>query len=147
MRPRVIPAEDDRSGRRQLAHPPHASMRPRVIPAEDVPGDAVVGDQVVASMRPRVIPAEDGPPRTRRRGRPWSFNEAAGNPRGRREYRQVSGSGPPGFNEAAGNPRGRRGGAEGETTPPPAASMRPRVIPAEDGGSGFSTAPLYSVLQ
>ena len=109
-----------------------ASMRPRVFPAEDAGNRA--GDAVLlrASMRPRVFPAEDeaGPRVVVRSVR---FNEAAGIPRGRpraglntrRTWRS--------FNEAAGIPRGRRGGSRQRVKVSLAASMRPRVFPAEDG--------------
>ena len=59
-------------------------------------------------MRPRVIPAEDtnGTAVTAPGAR--SFNEAAGNPRGRHPNPPPSPSSTSRFNEAAGNPRGRR---------------------------------------
>ena len=60
-----------------------ASMRPRVFPAEDSKFVGQSEQQIRASMRPRVFPAEDRactrPPSIG----PWSFNEAAGIPRGR----------------------------------------------------------------
>ena len=61
-----------------------------------------------------------------------SFNEAAGIPRGR-----PFPEGRPAdcwncFNEAAGIPRGRRAGWGVHDDKPDAASMRPRVFPAED---------------
>ena len=59
-------------------------------------------------MRPRVIPAEDRADDDIVFCRPGSFNEAAGNPRGRPE------------------------GLESTFADLTAASMRPRVIPAED---------------
>ena len=115
---------------------------------------------VEASMRPRVFPAEDtnqanrhcifhtrfneaaGIPRGRlrqpgrRRRRDGRFNEAAGIPRGRRATPPPAPPKPRRFNEAAGIPRGRRA----TPTPPrrwPDASMRPRVLPAEDQRVGI----------
>ena len=130
-------------------------MRPRVFPAEDdvYDLDGTVPDR--ASMRPRVFPAEDvaASPNVRRICR--CFNEAAGIPRGRRgpQWRAIVGNGrfneaagiPRGrlhdgaagvksrssFNEAAGIPRGRQP-AIGQCKIGMAASMRPRVFPAED---------------
>ena len=110
-----------------------------------------------ASMRPRVFPAEDAPPRPPRpRSRP-SFNEAAGIPRGRpapphvrpqeqRRFNEAAGIPRgrligwlfsqsrcrPSFNEAAGIPRGRPRRGLTEEPRVTAASMRPRVFPAED---------------
>ena len=84
MRPRVIPAEDARRECERLLTGPRASMRPRVIPAEDGGAVEMAYDHTDASMRPRVIPAEDHRG-ARRPARPTPcFNEAAGNPRGRR---------------------------------------------------------------
>ena len=58
-------------------------MRPRVFPAEDASVDPHLAEPQPASMRPRVFPAEDSfcSPRLMRPS--WSFNEAAGIPRGR----------------------------------------------------------------
>ena len=83
-------------------------MRPRELPAEDVAdGPSVSGLETAASMRPRELPAEDTLILRMPCGASWSFNEAAGVTRGRRErdgeLRQVR----PGFNEAAGVTRGR----------------------------------------
>ena len=59
-------------------------------------------------MRPRVIPAEDNRRYFRLKiGAHAGFNEAAGNPRGRRTSSPSSGPAHCCFNEAAGNPRGR----------------------------------------
>ena len=82
-------------------------------------------------MRPRVFPAEDSSPPSLFAFLDHCFNEAAGIPRGR-----LRGVCPPPvrrrcFNEAAGIPRGRRDGS-GRAANGPAASMRPRVFPAED---------------
>ena len=83
-------------------------------------------------MRPRVFPAED----VRLCGIPvedlCSFNEAAGIPRGRRIVSGVSCRRGRGFNEAAGIPRGRRIEMLEAFRAIEAASMRPRVFPAED---------------
>ena len=58
-------------------------MRPRVFPAEDrLAGGRLAGGRG-ASMRPRVFPAEDVTNAGPRRAVIWSFNEAAGIPRGR----------------------------------------------------------------
>ena len=85
-----------------------------------------------ASMRPRVFPAEDS-----RTG--WSaasprpcFNEAAGIPRGRLPDSAPNQVLRPGFNEAAGIPRGRLAEGRRDGHLGCAASMRPRVFPAED---------------
>ena len=89
---------------------------------------------VRASMRPRVFPAEDQP-NTAARGCPRrSFNEAAGIPRGRPGSRLWSSRIARGFNEAAGIPRGRPQWVSEGRVRYAAASMRPRVFPAEDAG-------------
>ena len=89
-------------------------------------------------MRPRVIPAEDatdGPISWSTTGR---FNEAAGYPRGRRFRRlRCKALSHPCFNEAAGYPRGRRRAVRQLHAEPDLASMRPRVIPAEDFNGGL----------
>ena len=133
MRPRVFPAEDRRRGAGATPHG-RASMRPRVFPAEDVRDEGDVGEHAAASMRPRVFPAEDMGPVCGRRSRGGSFNEAAGIPRGRLPALALASARTAtltGFNEAAGIPRGRL-----DHRPGPrlrlAASMRPRVFPAED---------------
>ena len=77
-------------------------------------------------MRPRVIPAED-----RRRSLPRQWTPL-----------------PLSFNEAAGYPRGRLGvPADEDCTLIRIASMRPRVIPAEDHRrhAGLVQAPLASM--
>ena len=79
---RVPAAEDDQMQARQLGHA-GASMRPRVFPAEDDGG----------VVSPNCID--------------YSFNEAAGIPRGRRWQERWGLLWSPGFNEAAGIPRGR----------------------------------------
>ena len=63
-------------------------MRPRVIPAEDDARTATEVGPRPASMRPRVIPAEDFPEILRDVAHNTRFNEAAGNPRGRRAQRK-----------------------------------------------------------
>ena len=63
-----------------------ASMRPRVFPAEDLDDNRLFDRDELASMRPRVFPAEDAGSGEASRSRPACFNEAAGIPRGRREY-------------------------------------------------------------
>ena len=107
-------------------------------------------------MRPRVFPAEDGCHAHDRPGRPRGFNEAAGIPRGRRSrwsarssrarcFNEAAGiprgrprlklttlTGTACFNEAAGIPRGRPTLSDALALRAPAASMRPRVFPAED---------------
>ena len=82
MRPRVFPAEDQCSPHRTCAET-GASMRPRVFPAEDFHAVQHGPRPGAASMRPRVFPAEDT--RAGRAPLPmrFSFNEAAGIPRGR----------------------------------------------------------------
>ena len=83
-------------------------------------------------MRPRVIPAEDLNRRCWTPTQTTSFNEAAGNPRGRPESQPAAPQSYQRFNEAAGNPRGRLE-PHAKQRRRRAASMRPRVIPAEDG--------------
>ena len=68
-----------------------ASMRPRVFPAEDTRRHLRRGDCSSASMRPRVFPAEDHNPGHHACGHNCRFNEAAGIPRGRRQYRRGRG--------------------------------------------------------
>ena len=82
-------------------------------------------------MRPRVFPAEDEMLLTIVGDNVERFNEAAGIPRGRRAILPYACQNGPCFNEAAGIPRGRpaRGDVESAGA---AASMRPRVFPAED---------------
>ena len=58
MRPRVFPAEDAVSKKRE-DRLSDASMRPRVFPAEDQDFAADQRQVGQASMRPRVFPAED----------------------------------------------------------------------------------------
>ena len=82
-------------------------------------------------MRPRVFPAEDGADNRFRFQIDTGFNEAAGIPRGRRPATSSWACVSMSFNEAAGIPRGRRIGLRWGSTDP-AASMRPRVFPAED---------------
>ena len=108
-------------------------MRPRVFPAEDLTSSKMMRDwSKLASMRPRVFPAED-PDRCRAsRGGDWSFNEAAGIPRGRPPTWRRADPCHRGFNEAAGIPRGRPMPWDTDTVRVVAASMRPRVFPAED---------------
>ena len=107
-------------------------MRPRVFPAEDSSSARGRNPQPVASMRPRVFPAEDYGPRSR----PWrplsGFNEAAGIPRGRPTTCRGPAATRSSFNEAAGIPRGRRRAGPRVRRRGDAASMRPRVFPAED---------------
>ena len=109
-------------------------MRPRVFPAEDLldAGGDFFQINSPASMRPRVFPAED-PSRFRAvPSRFKSFNEAAGIPRGRPSRSIPTNDRSSCFNEAAGIPRGRP--SSRHSLPPRrlAASMRPRVFPAED---------------
>ena len=83
-------------------------------------------------MRPRVIPAENPAEQRMETLSAVRFNEAAGNPRGKRRDRSLSQF--PSldrFNEAAGNPRGKRCSTNRHTSSG-GASMRPRVIPAEN---------------
>ena len=109
-------------------------MRPRVFPAEDLLARSYPVQNDLASMRPRVFPAED-PPRASWRPPPdRCFNEAAGIPRGRPGTGVVASRNCARFNEAAGIPRGRRPG-QGDRRARQAASMRPRVFPAEDAGN------------
>ena len=83
-------------------------------------------------MRPRVFPAEDRRLLRARQGHRRCFNEAAGIPRGRRGRLPRSTPVALGFNEAAGIPRGRRRQVPRLPLGSGAASMRPRVFPAED---------------
>ena len=130
MRPRVFPAEDP-------ALPTHQSIlqvgfnEAAGIPRGRRCQETRYHQTSPASMRPRVFPAEDAPDAPPQTGGDVRFNEAAGIPRGRRA--ESSANRPPTirFNEAAGIPRGRQ---EGHRTVRSlqAASMRPRVFPAED---------------
>ena len=74
------------------------------------------------------------------------FNEAAGIPRGRLKLHRLSKGISSGFNEAAGIPRGRLWGALKEIGSI-AASMRPRVFPAEDGDTGTIRRLRWFLLQ
>ena len=111
--------------------PGAASMRPRVFPAEDDVILQLQGLVNLASMRPRVFPAEDTAYAAAAGPALIGFNEAAGIPRGRRDRPDPSYALRAGFNEAAGIPRGRRC-AYPIVCAAKAASMRPRVFPAED---------------
>ena len=135
MRPRVFPAETAAECFNEAAGIPRgrrvgaadaatarASMRPRVFPAE-THALAAREPRPCASMRPRVRKTN-------------SFNEAAGIPRGRQKPGARRSKGPRGFNEAAGIPRGRHTDFYLGLAPTNNASMRPRVFPAEDRGSG-----------
>ena len=83
-------------------------------------------------MRPRELPAEDGGQPDSRRGQLAGFNEAAGVTRGRPTTGGRDGGVHSSFNEAAGVTRGRRVSQALAATGAPAASMRPRELPAED---------------
>ena len=98
-------------------------------------------------MRPRVFPAEDDEDDPYGIPADWSFNEAAGIPRGR-PWRACS-TWTPGacFNEAAGIPRGRPT-VRGTLDPRDRASMRPRVFPAEDRrNTGRATARDFASMR
>ena len=82
-------------------------------------------------MRPRVFPAEDLCSEQSLIQCLHRFNEAAGIPRGRRSGAVAETGRVVRFNEAAGIPRGRLGRVETDQELI-AASMRPRVFPAED---------------
>ena len=155
MRPRVFPAEDAAVAASVASHA-EASMRPRVFPAEDWGIGARVS---VCESR---FNEAAGIPRGRRAElhcAEWAvlsgFNEAAGIPRGRQLVRAELAKEEECFNEAAGIPRGRPTRARGPSQRPAcfneaagiprgrhrrveiaihaiAASMRPRVFPAED---------------
>ena len=108
-------------------------MRPRVFPAEDLEQEVGLLDGRVASMRPRVFPAEDpSAGQLDRNTVVHSFNEAAGIPRGRRRQSAPRVPRSRSFNEAAGIPRGRPSEDRASCRICRAASMRPRVFPAED---------------
>ena len=97
-------------------------------------------------MRPRVFPAEDPGDGWSAVDPPSCFNEAAGIPRGRPHGAFREHGRPLCFNEAAGIPRGRLPGnsrAGGHD----AASMRPRVFPAEDTFDGRALDTPPDVLQ
>ena len=82
-------------------------MRPRVFPAEDAERGVLRSGDLHASMRPRVFPAEDSAMRATVSSGSWSFNEAAGIPRGRPRPVRWGRCRLRRFNEAAGIPRGR----------------------------------------
>ena len=155
MRPRVFPAEDLLPKNLRVGDTisfNEAAGIPRGRPARR---NAGIDGSDRASMRPRVFPAEDARRRRRSRARRRGFNEAAGIPRGRPPPLKENGPSDDRFNEAAGIPRGRLAGrrqagrrsqsfneAAGiprgrlfvsvRTVAHQAASMRPRVFPAED---------------
>ena len=113
-------------------------MRPRVFPAEDY-AQAPTQSPSVSGFNEAA-----GIPRGRRATRRWRrrgsvcFNEAAGIPRGRHPRAAFITDRSTGFNEAAGIPRGRLRDAPRHLEKQVAASMRPRVFPAEDPESGPS---------
>ena len=81
MRPRVFPA-DNLKPRRMKMRVSLASMRPRVFPADNNRYQLTRCISGIASMRPRVFPADNSAVRWIRLAICWSFNEAAGIPRG-----------------------------------------------------------------
>ena len=113
-------------------------MRPRVFPAEDPLDGADEGHELVcfneAAGIPRGRHAADAARPVQRLDA--GFNEAAGIPRGR--PRSVARGLPASrrFNEAAGIPRGRPEELIDDICCELAASMRPRVFPAEDRREG-----------
>ena len=118
-------------------------MRPRELPAEDPDTAGRVRERDAASMRPRELPAEDlldNGVRPRASG----FNEAAGVTRGRRTDQPTVERRQQGFNEAAGVTRGRLDHRRQRARYLPAASMRPRELPAEDAWLPSSTRPLHA---
>ena len=106
-------------------------MRPRVFPAEDHQPVSLRQRDARRFNEAAGIPRGRQQDATRPAARRCSFNEAAGIPRGRRPTPGTAGHAGERFNEAAGIPRGRL-----QVRVPPgrsgAASMRPRVFPAED---------------
>ena len=156
MRPRVIPAEDIHPPQRALpshsgfneaagnprGRPPRSGWTPDNHPGFNEAAGNPRGRRRGAVQIRRPVARGFNEAAGNPRGRPSHFtsnqlgfncfNEAAGNPRGRRPP-DAPGS-PPAqrFNEAAGNPRGRRRRISSHPHQRPSASMRPRVIPAED---------------
>ena len=132
MRPRLITAENFREARLSRSAVQQASMRPRLITAENV----AVGDRHLpihrASMRPRLITAENPPARSRGPTDDRRFNEAAAHHRGERRYgRRATRVSTSCFNEAAAHHRGEHPRVPIDVGVR-AASMRPRLITAEN---------------
>ena len=82
-------------------------------------------------MRPRLITAENTPHAAQLRPEAKSFNEAAAHHRGEHGCRGWPAAGCACFNEAAAHHRGEPGRADLDALPE-AASMRPRLITAEN---------------
>ena len=83
-------------------------MRPRGIPAENPNVVEMIGRSLIASMRPRGIPAENVTGCWRWASSHGSFNEAAGNTRGKLSAVNLLSVLYDWLNEAAGNTRGKR---------------------------------------
>ena len=132
MRPRLITAENSPfSGLSRTGDA--ASMRPRLITAEN--GSYLIHDNEKgfgASMRPRLITAENPLRSPTRRGSRQCFNEAAAHHRGERRTFGLFSACSRSFNEAAAHHRGEHVGQRAKRVGELVASMRPRLITAEN---------------
>ena len=146
MRPRLIAAEN----LIDVHVSPHAlpaSMRPRLIAAENAQAarEAVAAD--AASMRPRLIAAENNLMMASSEEIKKGFNEAAADCRGKPPPWRASRSTRSSFNEAAADCRGKQQLPTIYISTEYVASMRPRLIAAENMVPEMVTGWIVLMLQ
>ena len=107
-------------------------MRPRLITAENTAARPPAVEHAQASMRPRLITAENARRASAGSMARTRFNEAAAHHRGEHALSRPFLPLTTCFNEAAAHHRGERPGQTYDL-PDDDASMRPRLITAENG--------------